>query len=173
MVREFLIECAESPTLYHALDYNPRTGKYFITSEASRSESADEYFGEHGILSRCSILSASASNFFPGPEDGYEWIADSNGNYVMNGEWDGTWACAENLEDIIRTFQAVDDERDFESAEEAIAGLGLVRFSVDSTDPVDGWNTEQQESEIEEYISNLREQIESKIEEIEEEEDSE
>lgn len=177
MAVTFLKACAESPTLYHALELNPRTGTYHVTSEASWACSADEYFEEHGALSRVSVLSASASNYYPSPDGEFEWKEDEDGSYVFDGSWDNSdWASADNLADILKTFAADADEEDFEDAEDAedaIKKLNLVRFSVDRTDPIDGWDTENAEREIRESIAGIQEEIEAELEEIEEEEESE
>ena len=170
MARDFEVARAGEPGLYHALEYNPRTGQYHVTSEASWACSADEYFGEHGVLSRITLLSRNATHYRPGPEDGFEWKDDENGEYVTDSNYTG-WTDADDLDSILDHFQDEDDEQEFDTADEAIAALNLIRFTVDPTAPVNGWDTSTQEEEIKDSLAGLGRGIVEAIREAEGDDD--
>lgn len=77
--REILNHCG----YWVGVRLDPATGEWHSVCEASRCVSSDEYFGESGVLSEMTILSGQTSEY-PGPEAGYEWEVDEDGEYWGN-----------------------------------------------------------------------------------------
>lgn len=140
-------------TNYHAIRYNPNSGKIYATEDPSWTCSADEYFGESGVLSNVTLWSGQGWCGWPSANDGYEWEEKENGHLIGHGST-GEYELVENLEDE-------------EIAEKINAGW--IRFEV-STTPVDP-DYSHMEGEIEEALAALKAAIESKIEDMQEEEE--
>ena len=157
---DFDKELISNPGCYVAARIDPATGDHRISVEASWCCSADEYFSESGVLSDTTLCSGSYTNS-PGPEDGYEWEEDEDGNYWGNFAYE--WFLADDIEEQMDLLYP-DDE--CEHCEEFLVKKGWYRFSVGTT-PVDQDGLLQRESQIRGAIDELVQSISNRIDELE------
>ena len=139
-----------TPGTYCAAVLDPRTGEINHINEASRCCSANEYFGESGVLSRTTLLSSTREHWSPNPSEGFEWV-DGEDYVHPEGDFDN-WISAQAYNNL--------GEEDQEKY--------TVWFSVGDV-PVDGWlaNADSKIEDVEKQIRDLREEIENDIEELE------
>ncbi len=139
---------------YCAAVLTPLTGEVDFIHAASRSCSANEYFGEDGVLSRMTILSSTRAYWAPSPDEGFEW--EDGEDYVHPaGDYSG-WITSEDFADLEAEDQAKYTEW----------------FAVSNT-PIDGWGDPEMAEEVEKTIETLIEELRGEIEEEDEEEEEE
>lgn len=137
---DFYIERGKGGSGYIALRRNPRTGEIWNTGWLPSWEcSEEEYYGKYGFCSTTTLQSYSGCWGSAGPEDGFCWIADEEGDYIGCAE-SASW---KNIEEL--------DEEEIEELETD----GWYRFSVDASDPVDGWDCAVDLKEMQKEIDDL------------------
>ena len=125
---------------------DPESG--FRTSEyvGNFSCSAEEYFSENGVLSEKTLL--TVEGWFAGPDAGYEWEEDEDGEYICIGG-SGDW---KEFKDWVN-----DQEED-----EPVIPEGSYRFNV-SANPVEMDCYYEVYEEVEKKIEAMVKEIEAEI----------
>ena len=162
-IQEFNKELVENVDgCYVALRFNPRDGEFHTSASPSEECSTDEYFGENGPASRCTLTSGKA--WRPGPEDGYEWSYVPDGSFWGNSN--GDYFDHRNLDSKAERMEGYDELPDGSDLEEFVTGLGYSRFNVSST-PVDYEEDSHLFDDIAKQIENGAEACEQIAEELE------
>ena len=184
--REFVHHCA--PGTYCAIAVDPATGEVTTTNEPSWSCSADEYFGESGVLSRQTLLSEMRAHWSPSPDDSFEWD-ETGDDYLWDGSEPTSWiaesdtgSLVEMSEKILRsklgkalaeTILPEAFQGDWDNAKRFLLECGWREFSVSDT-PVGGWTPDSMncdvtdvDATIEEIISAIQAKIAAESEQVE------
>ena len=132
---------------YHAIRYDPRTGEAWYHAAPSWEESADEYFGEHGVLSIHTMMTGKRWDW-PGPDDGYEWEDSVCGEYIKSTKGPVAWKAVCDLNDCqieeliesgwerfsVSRHLIEFDEAGYEKLEDALVELrNMIALNLDMT----------------------------------------
>jgi hypothetical protein len=120
IVEEYLRHRHACPSgTYAAIILWPEKQDHYCINEVSRCCASEEYFGESGVMSRKTLLSGIRDHWTPGPDDGFEWIERTDGDYAYPPGDPAKWV-------------SVSDDASPKIKPD------WIRFDV-SDNPVDGW----------------------------------
>lgn len=157
------------PGTYCAMELDLTDKSTTFCNDASWSCSADEYFGESGILSRTTLISGTRSYDQPGPDDGFEW--EEGDDYLHPAGEPQSWIPADRAAEMVEKIASDEYNDGASEIGDPVAFLlsrGWEQFSVSST-PINGWtdNADHQIRNVQQQLEGIESAIESEIAEIE------